>query len=191
MNYSPSRWYWIVGNRAAPDNIFSAPAGAYVAASDTGYAGFVAAGNVATRILTDGELADVLTQGGLPSALILAAAGATPDWGNVPAADIAAALLAAGCNITSTANPSTLNGVYSISDAMQGKVTAEAVYIQATGGPASGNFSNGTQSRAWPDAGGAPHTYNPTQFIALAEALAGAVDAIVAGATTPQSATIP
>lgn len=191
-----TQWYWLVGNRSGPDNIFSAAEAAYVASTDAGYEAFVAGGNAATPIPTDGELGHVLMTLNAPAALITAALGGAPTWGEtgalVPAPWIAATLMAAGCTVTSTATAS-LDGLYALSAQGQSFVTSETVNIQVTGAgiPANGTFTNGTNSKPWLDANGNAHVFNPTQFISMAEKLAAAVDAIVVGATTPQTATIP
>jgi hypothetical protein len=115
ISYDPKSWYWIVGNKAAPNNIFSARAAAYVGSSDPGYQEFLESGNRATVIDLDGHLADVLVKAGCPAALVIAA-----GWSELSAcgtalmpADVLAVMLAGGCRIGSTGAPG-LNATYGI-----------------------------------------------------------------------------
>jgi hypothetical protein len=172
-NYNPSNWYWLVGNK--PSQVFSSAVPGYVALNNATYDAWTAAGNKATNALSDGELTDVLAKAGLPTAVV-AAAGVT-SMGNVPASDALPAMLAAGCQITSTSTPA-LNGLYPIDPATAARITAEQVMIQV-----SGKFTNGQTTRAWYTATGTAPVFTTTQFTAFAEAVAGYVDGIFAGVT--------
>lgn len=99
--YNPGRWYWIVGNR--PDVVFSSSAGAYLDTTDTDYQAWLADGNIASTIITDGELADVLARAGLEGPVVLSVDPS--DWGWVDPISIVNAAKAAGCVITSTQYP--------------------------------------------------------------------------------------
>lgn len=83
-------------------------------------------------------------------------------------------------SVTSSGTPN-LNGVYALDTVSQQKIIYEALYIQTTGGAASGRFSNGQSIRGWPDSSGTLHTFNTTQFINFSEAIASYVDAVLIG----------
>jgi hypothetical protein len=76
---------------------------------------------------------------------------------------------------------SALNGYYAINPTAQQQITSEAIYIQVTGGIASGRFSNGQTTSDWPDAAGAFHTFNLTEFINFAEGIASYFRGVIAG----------
>lgn len=127
--------------------------------------------NVDDPRLTDGNKSAI-------AAVVSAHNPATPNPN-----DEFAALIAAGCPITSTGTPA-INSSYSIDPAAQGQVTSEAVYIQVTG-----KFTNGGTVRGWADAAGAYHTFiNPAQFTAFAEALAAYVDGAATALATALAA---
>jgi hypothetical protein len=69
MNYDPSNWYWIVGADAA--QVFASASASYVATTDKTYVTWLAEGNEPTRIASEQELWDVLSQAfpaGIPAA---------------------------------------------------------------------------------------------------------------------------
>lgn len=215
----PNDWYWSVGNR--PDLVFSSSRGAYVAATDADYlqwrktepyvsqtsdtdeetgeltVTFAESQRSATVILCDGELVDVLAKNGLPAATVIAA-GATSLGGLAPA-DAVAVMTAMGCSVSSTSTPA-LDGVYAADLATQQAITSEALYVQVTGSNGgTAKFTNGQQTRGWPDATGAIHVFTTAQFIPFAEAVAQYVDGLNTAAATllaggtpawPQPATI-
>lgn len=57
-DYDPRDWFWIVG--ADETRPFSSKVGAFVQASDTAYAAWVAEGNLPSRIASKAELGEVL-----------------------------------------------------------------------------------------------------------------------------------
>ena len=84
-----------------------------------------------------------------------------------------AAAIAAGCEIISTSMPA-VNGTYSLSDSDKILLVGEQAYIAL-----KGTFTNGQASRAWMDAGGAPHVFPMTAlFLAFGEAIAQYMDAL-------------
>ncbi len=70
----PGAWYWIVAGAA--DKVYSSAAIGYVPVKNSNYVGWLAAGNVATAIASEGDLAAVLTAAGLPFGLAAYAASA-------------------------------------------------------------------------------------------------------------------
>src|SRR5215470_20437819 len=66
-------WFWIVTNFAGGNDVYSAAAAVYMAQDDSRYTDWTSQGNVATVILSDGELADVLTKRAAPYAAIVGA----------------------------------------------------------------------------------------------------------------------
>jgi hypothetical protein len=122
-------WYWEVGNHA--NVVYSSAAAAYVDAStDQGYQDFLAGGNIATKILSDGELADVLARRGRTGLVVL---NTQPtDWGAVSPLDIIAAVQAAGCEISSTATPA-LNAHYQLAGEPYATLSNTQIYINAAG----------------------------------------------------------
>jgi hypothetical protein len=114
-NYRASSWYWIVGNRA-PDNIFSAPASAYVPLSDPDYQAFLERGNRATVIDLDGHLSDVLVKAGCPASLVAAAgvSEVSPCGSAMVLNDLRMIMEVRGCSIVSTGDPE-LSATYGIS----------------------------------------------------------------------------
>ena len=89
------------------------------------------------------------------------------------------AAVAAGVQVTSTGTPA-LNGTYALDQTTLGRITAEQVYIAT-----AGKFTNGSTTRAWLDAAGAPHTFPSTAaFTAFAEAVAQYDDALIAALDT-------
>lgn len=69
MNYDPSNWYWIVGTDTA--QVFKSAAASYVATTDKTYSAWIATGNEPTKIASEQELWDVLSQvfpAGIPAA---------------------------------------------------------------------------------------------------------------------------
>src|SRR5690606_29704060 len=63
MPYTPTDWYWIVGEDEA--EVWSSLTVAYVAADDPAYLAWLELGGIATRIGSEAELADVLQPLGL------------------------------------------------------------------------------------------------------------------------------
>ena len=173
MKYTPFNWYWSAQNKSGV--VFSSGQAAWVSTTDAIYEAWLAAGNTATIILSDGELADVLTKAGAPAATIYAC-GVT-SFGNVPPDDILTLMLAMGLSITSTSTAS-LSGIYPIDANSQQKITSEAVNIQVTGASGTAKFTNGQTTRAWLDVKGAQHTFNTTQFISFAETIGTYVDSL-------------
>lgn len=169
MRYDARIWYWVVADRAAPDNVFSAPAAAYVPETDAGYEAFVAAGGVATNIVCDGELTDVLVKAGLPAA-VCAAAGLTeltPCGEGLTQADVAALTSYLGCRVTSTGTP-TIDGSYGIGP------SDEVNLVGLQGGIAAGAPWLGY----YRDVAGTKHVMTAPQFTELATALLGYVEAL-------------
>lgn len=93
-------------------------------------------------------------------------------------------------SVRSSSTPA-LNGLYSIVPSMQAQITAESVYIQATGLQGSAKFTNGQATKMWPDSSGAYHTFTTVQFILFAEAVAEYVDALLTALATAQATTHP
>jgi hypothetical protein len=159
--YNPAKWYWRVGNRAGV--VFSAPASAYVAEDDAGFLAFLAAGNLATAIASDGDLADVLTKAGLPAAMI-AAVDAT-DWSGIsPAAHLAAAM-AAGVQIASTGTPA-IDATYHATGERWQIMLNQAQYVATFGA-----FSGGLDVLPWHAISGLVQFATTAQFLAIARAI--------------------
>lgn len=57
-SYTPSSWYWIVGE--SKTQVYSSAQAAYVAVTDKTYAAWLAAGNLPTNIDTEADLWSVL-----------------------------------------------------------------------------------------------------------------------------------
>src|SRR5574337_468907 len=115
------------------------------------------------------------------------AAGNTPDAAAQPTPEqqlIAA--IAAGCQVVSASAPG-LNGTYAIDDVARANITAESLYIQVTTGQGTAKFTNGQATKGWPDATGAPHTFNTAQFIAFAEGMAVYYDALIQAQATARA----
>jgi hypothetical protein len=93
-------WFWIVNNLTS--TVYSTADAAYMPDTDSRYTDWTSLGNIATPILSDGELADVLTKMGSTGPVVL---NTNPtDWGLCGSADIIAAMQAAGVVLTSTGN---------------------------------------------------------------------------------------
>lgn len=135
--YDARRWYWIVGNRSGV--VYSSESMAYVADTDAAYQAWLADENMASNILTDGELADVLTRAGLDGPVVLSAD--PTDWGAVDPFSIVATAKAAGCVITSSTIPA-LNAHYQVGAP---GMEAAQTYINA-----SGQLPNVNQPMPWP-----------------------------------------
>src|SRR5262249_22257775 len=58
--YDPSKWYWIVASDTT--RVWSSAAATYVPATDAGYTAWLAEGNMATHIVSEAELQEVLAQ---------------------------------------------------------------------------------------------------------------------------------
>lgn len=106
----------------------------------------------------------------------------------------AAAAIAAGCAIVSTATP-VLSGTYACDDAAQGRINRVYSLIQRAGGNA---FPAGMTMLPWPDVSGAIHTFSSVaEFLAFETAVGGyvlALDMIIAtgsGTLPTQPVTIP
>jgi hypothetical protein len=89
------------------------------------------------------------------------------------------AALQAGVALTSASNPA-LNGTYKCNAIAQAQIISEAVYIQSTGGPTTGTFTNGQTSKFWLDLAGGVHSFTPQEFINFAQAIANYVDSLTA-----------
>jgi len=87
----------------------------------------------------------------------------------------AAALIAAGCAIVSTANPGTLSGTYPLDDASLGKITGVAARIALGKG-----LPLGAATVSVPDIRGALHAFGPTDLENLGDALSDYVAGIEA-----------
>jgi hypothetical protein len=124
---TPANWYWVVGNHSGV--VYSSSAAAYVATTDTNYTAWLSLGNVATNILCDGELADVLATRGLEGAVVL---NTDPtDWGGCLPATITAAMQAAGVQLTSTGTPA-LDAHYQLHGPFDTMMRTQ-IYINAHG----------------------------------------------------------
>jgi hypothetical protein len=144
-SYDPSKWYWIVAGDEM--RVWSSAAVAYVPATDAGYTAWLAEGNMATRIVSEAELQEVLAQqypaGWPPNPVQVAFAG--------PLA------------VTCTSIPA-LNGNYAIDQQTQAQITGIAAAISAgLGLPGGGSTFN------WPDAEGTAHAWPEAQFTAFAK----------------------
>lgn len=99
------------------------------------------------------------------------------------------AAISKGLAVTCASTPA-LNGTYSIADSDQSNVNSEAQYITSFQ-----EFTTGTQTMAWADAAGTPHTFPSTvlfmQFAkACAQFVSGCKQATVA-LSSGQAATFP
>lgn len=94
--YNPADWYWAVGGH--PGERFSSYEAQYVPLADARYAAWVAAGNTATSIQPDGELAVVLADAGLKDATL---AVDPTNFNGQADADIIRAVTFAGVEVTS------------------------------------------------------------------------------------------
>jgi hypothetical protein len=113
--YNPLAWYWIVSGKSLPNDIFSSALPGYIASTDAGYTAWLAAGNLPSKIICDGELADVLCNAGVPYTVVAAAGVDTFTECNVGMnlADGTALMTYIGCRISSTGTPA-LSGTYGI-----------------------------------------------------------------------------
>jgi hypothetical protein len=127
MSMTPANWYWVVGNHSGV--VYSSSAAAYVATTDANYTAWLNAGHVATNILSDGELADVLTKLGLEGAVV--SNTAPTNWGACRPADITAAMAAAGVTLTSTGTPA-MNAHYQLHGPFDTMMRTQ-IYINAHG----------------------------------------------------------
>jgi hypothetical protein len=102
-------------------------------------------------------------------------------------ADQAAAAIASGLAITSTATPA-LDGTYACDDAAQARINRVSVYLQV-----NGSFPGGASTIVWVDATGAQHTFTEAQFKTFTAAIGtyvAALDDVILGIiTTMPSAT--
>ena len=167
MKYKPANWYWSAGNKKGL--VFSSAAAAWIAPTDSTYQAWLAAGNAATTVLCDGELADVLLKLGMPNTMV-AAAGDT-SLGNLTPDDIVAVKMACGIIVTSTATPA-LDGTYEVDDDAQADLAAEAQYVSTFKA-----YSGGQTTLAWSDIAGAAHAFPADigaagTFMAFAKAVA-------------------
>ena len=80
--------------------------------------------------------------------------------------------IGAGLAITSTGTPA-LNATYALDATSQAQLYQIAIYAQTFG-----VFPNGQSTMAYPDATGAPHTFNPTQIANLLKAVAPYVSSL-------------
>lgn len=104
----PSDWYWITVEN--PTHAFSSAGPGYVILTDAGYLAWVAAGNVATTTLHDGQLASILGGTGLGAATL----AVNPTvWTGVAPGNALAAVATAGCALTYTA-VSALDATYEL-----------------------------------------------------------------------------
>lgn len=170
--------YWNVVNRSAPNNIFAMPAAAYITPSDPIYQEWLTkfnpemgVNNRATVIASDGELAEVLNNVGCAASVVLAAAGATPNWGpagGMTNSQIADVLLSLGIVITSTGSGPALNGQYSCDTTTQADLTSIAAYIAK-----NGTFPGGGSTFPWSDIEGNAHVFPSTAEFSAFETAVG------------------
>jgi len=96
--------FWNVTNRTDGSPIYSSADAEYMPDTDSRYTDWVALGNIATVIATDGQLADVLAKAGVTGPAVL---NTNPtDWTGVAAVDIVGAMQAAGVKLTDSSNDS-------------------------------------------------------------------------------------
>lgn len=175
--YTPSNWYWIVGQSIT--DVWSSARAQYVPQTDSVYVEWLGAGNIPTPISTEDALQIVLADAypaGWPSSL--------PQQ--------AAALILGGLSITSNSTPS-LNAVYSASPNTITYVNSEVVSILL-----NGTFTGGSSTLQWADITGTLHTFPSTDsFKAFATVLGafvnGAIQVEIGASTTlpSNSVTIP
>lgn len=158
MPYNIQNWYWIVGGSTT--QVYSSASASYVSVTDTTYEAWVSAGNKATVIDNETDLAAVFNQ-------------SYPQGWYKNAAQIAAQnALANGLVLTSTGTPS-LNATYSLSASSLSQIAEVREDILANGA-----FSFGGSSFSWADINGTVHTFNVTTFSAFASAVAKYVEAV-------------
>jgi hypothetical protein len=170
--------YWLAGNR--PGVVFGSAAGSWVAPTDATYQAWLAAGRLPSRVLTDGELADVLFKAGLP-VVTVAAVGLT-SLGNVPAEDVLALKLAVGLAVTSAGAPA-ISGTYAADAQSQSRLQGLLL-----GFSLRGTFPGGGASFPYPDVAGATHVMTQPQMQAVGAAIEDYVAALTAAAATPEPA---
>ena len=114
----------------------------------------------------------------------------TPTAVNNPPASHRESAWAKGVALTSDSAPA-LDGTYACDRAAQQAISAEALYIQLTGGGAGGKVRNGMTSKAWLDQAGEPHIFSAAQFLSFAEGVTAYVDAVIAWAAAGPSGAPP
>lgn len=161
MAYNPENWYWIVGGDET--KLWSSAEADFVTPQEPTYATWSTNGNRASRILSLGELYDVLVQQAPVAAL--RAAPAMLEANALTPADTYAAKIVTGVQIVSAAT-SALNAVYPITDNAQSKMQAIVIGIAANKGlPGGGTTFN------WLDISGQPHAFTADQFMAFSTAI--------------------
>lgn len=144
--------YWLVGNRSG--QVFSSAKPGYVSTSDQRFRDWGAGGAQPTRILSDGELTDVLAKQSFAPSIILAAG--VGDWGNVPPDDIMAAVAAAGCKLSSSNGD--LNGTYDLAGPEWQALREAAQYVATFDA-----FPGGDQELVWHTRAGQDVTFKQPQ----------------------------
>lgn len=157
MAYIISDWYWIVNSSTT--QVFSSARASYVPISDSAYQTWLAAGNLATPIPTDGELTHVLLQSSL-SWNIIYPVGQT-DVSRLDGSDAALAKQVSGIIITSTSQPS-LNGTYSLDPTTVSNLDGLYVGVKLGDG-----FPGGGTTFEYPDISGSLHTFDESHFSAF------------------------
>ena len=162
MNYTPSSWYWLVGNKTG--EVFSSALPGYIATSDSTYQAWLAAGNNPSKILSDGELADVLVKASVPNSVV-AAAGVS-SFGNLTSNDMRGVILKLGVALSSTGTPA-LDAIYEVDGPEWEDMKNEAQYISTYS-----SFSGGLSTLVW-KARSTNVTFSTTaQFLAVVKGLA-------------------
>lgn len=156
--YDPTHWYWVVAGSLT--EVFSTADAAYVVVTDTNYLAWVAQGNQARAINTDGELSWVLVEAGLPWSVVMEV-GQT-DMGILDAQQIQMVRMVTGVVLTSTGTPA-VNGRYAIDSVSVGYLNGLYVGVKV-----GDHFPGGTTTFNYPDMSGATHSFTETTFVALA-----------------------
>jgi len=170
MFYNVRDWYWIVGGDTS--RVWSSASVAYVPANDAGYAAWLEEGNVATRIASEEELAEVFANQ-YPA-----------GWPPTPQERIGA-LIGAGVEVHSTGTPA-INALYAIDESAQQNISGVAAGIASRnrlpGGGATFNYG---------DFNGVNHAFTSAQFLNFASAIEDYVYALLNGDTPTTPLVIP
>lgn len=140
LNYE-DHW-WLADNK--PGFVFSTSIPGWIAVNDSRYIAFTNSGGLPSKILCDGELADVLVKAGVDNSIV-AACGCSA-WGAVTGMDVQNVVLALGVILTSTATPS-LNSTYEVSGQLWQNMFDEAVYVKTFNAFSTGNSTTVMQTR--------------------------------------------
>jgi hypothetical protein len=177
---TPHAWFWNVTSRTDGSPIYSSAAAAYMPDTDSRYTDWLAEGNVATVIATDGELADVLAKAGQTGSVVL---NTQPTaWGACTPFDISGAVAAAGVQLIDTVNTA-ISAHYQLTgpfDTMQ----RTQVYINAHSA-----LPNNNEPIMWPAYDKTVILRNTADFESVYKALQDYFDAwqnyTVSGGTAP------